>query len=331
MAELGTPCQKKPWICTPRKIEMVAFDADDTIWRITPYGIASGITGPLKKIDEDTVEAEEGPPPAYTYYEPWEVKPIPRPKPSEKKHKPRAWFQWDKPKSVTPKWLKEIPGGSETELTNEQKGALQGLSIDGVAFIEEVKGTEYVSVTMEDGTVFEISREGDLEEIDQWWKTEKVAPKEELEVKAIAEELIESLPEKEQIKLLPPPKAEPAYKGRKLTIKLMPGFRDTLQKLSDKGITKTIISLNTEGSVKRIINAFGLTSHFVDIRDSWKNKADVFREQTDTYKINPCNAIFVDNLQSHVEPIAKQGAIGLVFDKDIKEIAEILGYIENHG
>ena len=57
-----TPCERDPVLCEPRVIKHIAWDADDTIWEIKPYGIASNITGTLTLLDPDTVVEES---PAY--------------------------------------------------------------------------------------------------------------------------------------------------------------------------------------------------------------------------------------------------------------------------
>lgn len=295
---MATPCQEKPWICKPRKVSFVALDADDTIWDIRPYGIASSVRGPLKKIDEDTVEAEQ---------EPWGYAP---PKEKPPPGKPPVIQVLDE---ETGQWVWV------------HKEEAKGRKIHPLRFLP----THY-----------------EKEEIDKWW----VTPEEEAEVEAIAEELLESIPEKErpffkaakevtgkELMLIPtePEKEKPAApkpEPRRITIKLKPGFRDTLNKLLDRKIKCSIISLNTEGSVKRILGAFGLERKFVQIDDSWESKDKVFAKQTEKFKVNPCDALFVDNMEYHVEGISKQGALGLVFGKDIKEIAHILNYIKsNHG
>ena len=289
----STVCKQRPECCTPRKIEMVLLDADDTMWEIKPYGIASGIKGPLKKIDDDTVEATEG---EYYPYEP--AKPTPKPK------VPPPY----------PVYLKSVPEVGPLHLHEE--------------------------------------------ELEDWWKS-KITPQEQskeekAELKAITEELLESLPEKDkrflkaatevtgkQIKLFkfgkpevpappPKPKAKPKYEPRKITIKLLPTLRDTLNKLQEKGIKMGVISLNTPGSVKRIIDAFGLSDKFVEVQDTWENKGKKFDEITKRHKVCPCNALFVDNMVSHVEDVANKCGLGLVIGKgkDIEVPIEILNYIE---
>lgn len=301
-----TPCKEKPWRCVPRHIELVAFDADDTIWEIKPYGIASNITGKLKKIDEDTVEVEEPPytPISFTT----EVKPFP-------------------------------PTETLTQIWNDETGKWEWVH-------KKKKGQKLHPLRF---TPSYLEEEEEEEEYN--FESETVSPPEtEAEVKEIAKELLESVPESKgkQIELTPLPaprkgewwktpigqpektttRIESHYEPRKLTIKLVPGFRDLLDTLEKMGIKRTIISLNAKGSVSRIINAFGLGKKFTDITDSWEDKGSVFLKQTDANKICPCNALFVDNMQTHVETVSKKCGLSLVYGKDIKLISEIINYIK---
>ena len=309
--EVKTVCQRRPELCEPRDIKLVAFDCDDTIMRIEPYGIASNIRGPLKKIDDDTVEATEEPPQA-TYFE--EFEPIPPHSPVTKVYDPKTgkweWTHKMKP-GKKPHPLRFVPSYKE--------------EFDAGAVVTE-----------------------------EWWKT----PEGEEEVKEIAKELIETLPEKDrkffetttgvtgkQLDLVsvprekqkrwwqkPPPavpEREVGYKPRKVTIKLMPGFRDTLQRLAELDIKSAVISLNSPGSVRRILDAFELSDKFIEIRDTWENKGKVFEDIVTKHKLSPCSSIFVDNASQHVEEVAKKCALSLVFGKDIHEISEILNYIKD--
>ncbi|GAI52704.1 unnamed protein product, partial [marine sediment metagenome] len=72
-----------------------------------------------------------------------------------------------------------------------------------------------------------------------------------------------------------------------------------------------------------------LTDHYLEIRDSWDNKGKVFKEQMKTFGYKAKEAMFVDNMQGHVEDVAKLGAIPLVYGKDIKEVAQIVNYMTN--
>ena len=53
-----TPCQSYPMKCKPREIKHVVWDADDTIWDIAPYGIATYCSPPYKKINDETLESD---------------------------------------------------------------------------------------------------------------------------------------------------------------------------------------------------------------------------------------------------------------------------------
>jgi HAD superfamily phosphatase (TIGR01681 family) len=52
-----TPCEASPDECTPRRIRHVIWDADDTIWQIQPYGIASYCNPPFEKVNERQLKA----------------------------------------------------------------------------------------------------------------------------------------------------------------------------------------------------------------------------------------------------------------------------------
>ncbi len=286
-----TPCQAKPELCEPRPIKHVAWDADDTIWEIKPYGIASSITGKLERVDPDTVVETR---------EPW------------------------KPVAKT----EQLPFEPE-ELTDQGLRFKYGYRYGATAGYEE--------------------------EPEEFWyrQIDKMsAGKPAKELEPIMMELTEELSEKdkeflgiigksvgEEVKLIEAPKPKKkkpvpkipyaTYEPQRLTIKLMPGYRDLLEKLREKGITNSIISLNTKGTVSRIIDTFGLTDHFIEIRDSWESKKKVFDEQMKTYGISPKSSIFIDNAQMNVEDVAKSGALPLVFGKDVKEVAQILNYMKD--
>ncbi len=215
-----TPCQVFPERCKPRKVDMVLFDADDTMWDIKPYGIASNITGELRRIDEDTVEAVK-----------------------------RSWFgTW----------------GEEREKPKKKK-------------YRKPWGWGWKPIL---------------------WEEEEFIPE------------------------LPPPKET------KVTIKLKPGLRKVLDELQDRGIKAAVISLNSPGSVKRILEAFGLADKFVEIADTWRQKDQVFDEIVEKHHVPPCNTIFVDDNLGHVRRVSDRCALALQFEKDIKTLEEILNYIE---
>ncbi len=377
-----TPCERTPELCEPRVIKHIAWDADDTIWDIKPYGIASNITGPLTLIDPDTVVEEhpayKAPAPTTTFQEPF-------PEEGEiqsYKYGHRYGHQFGYPAEEEPEdfFLRQIdkdiakgtsksskPVASVKELKeiihNEVIGNPRfGFDID--TLVEAIVNRGFSKPLTKDfaQATNELVRERliglDAEGHEPRWfhKTdwfdeddEEEQPSETaLEVNQIITELTEELTtaEKDKLRLfsqkakLPtkseiPPK-EPGKKKKstfgeptKIYIKLMPGYRDLLDTLKEQGVTNSIISLNTKGTVSRIIEKFGLTDHYLDIRDSWENKGKVFNEQMKEFGYKPQEAMFVDNTQSHVEDVAKSGAIPLVYGKDIKEVAQIVNYMTN--
>jgi predicted phosphatase len=122
--------------------------------------------------------------------------------------------------------------------------------------------------------------------------------------------------------------------GNKVTIKLLPTFRDTLKELENRGISTSIISLNTPGSVKDILKAFGLLDKFIQVQDSYENKGKVFYKITADHRINPCTAMFVDDNISNVEDVSREGGLAVVIgkDADVEKPADILNFIGgSHG
>lgn len=126
-----------------------------------------------------------------------------------------------------------------------------------------------------------------------------------------------------------PETSKPAYKEKsnRVQVKLLPTLRDTLEKLNQKGIKVSVISLNTPGSVRDILKAFGIDSRFIEIRDSWKNKGDVFQEITNSHKLLPCNSIFVDDTVHHVVDVTSKCGLALHMGYDISKPADIFKYI----
>lgn len=235
-----TACQNRPECCQPRKIKMVTWDADDTLWEIKPYGIASNVRGPFKLIDPDTLEAAMESPAPLTY--PMEIG-----KPSKfrrlRKKKPR--YSW------TPiPWEEEFEEySSEEEITPEQQPLI----------------------------------------------------------------------------------ALPRMERKPTRIKLLPTTRDALKKIKEKNIPQAIISLNSPGTVKQIIDAFGLKDYFTEIQDTWEPKGVVFNEVTKRAGVCPCDAIFVDNAIGHVEAVSKRCGLALQIGKgkDVEKPVEVLNYMRD--
>lgn len=216
-----TFCQSEPECCKPRDIKIVAWDADHTIWNM-PVTAAS-VTGPLKKIDEDTVV--------------------------ELNDSSINKKMWD-----TPDEISELALAITEGLSEEEKTALLG-------------------------------------------KPTEIVPKDKI----------------------------------RTTIKLFPTFRNTLDELEKRNIPSVIISLNTPGSVKRILKEFGLEKRFLEIRDSYENKGKVYNEITRKNGICPCSGIFVDDNMSNIRDVsAKQGmALQIGATGDIQEPVEVLKYIKD--
>jgi len=254
-----TVCQENPERCKPRQIEHVAFDADHTIWTLKT-GIAGSVTGPLKKIDDDTVIELSGKS---------EVK-----KSSKAfEHLKQAGFKYDKGISdEEAMWAREMEGVGE--IADELVG---GLSQNDKEFLAGLSsGVDYTA--------------------------------------------------------LPPPPVPTTSEPHEINrITLLPTFRQTLDELEKRGIKSTIISLNTPGSVKRLLKAFGLDKRFVEIRDSYENKGKVFEEINRKHNFCACKSIFVDDTKSNVQDVAKECGLGLVIGagKDVEKPIDIFKFIKD--
>lgn len=187
----STPCAKFPERCGRREIRHVAFDADDTLWEITPHSIASSLCPPYKVINENTVEASSG-----SCYSP---------------QVPRGW---------------EEPPARRTRVT------------------------------------------------------------------------------------------------------LKPGVRETLKTLKMLGISASVISLNTPGSVKGLLEALGIADEFLEIADTWDAKDKVIKRQMAKFKVSPCATVFLDDNGGHVDSVSETGALALQMGVDVKMVAEILDFIK---
>lgn len=361
-----TPCERAPALCTPRIIRHVAWDADDTIWDIKPYGIASNISGELTLLDPDTV-VEERPP-----YKP-PSQPILQPTftPHDEglrfdygyRYGSKLGYPQGEPEDF---FIQQIDTDIEKGTTKPQKSVDDDGDVENqdplgkeIAVILDVRydgwqegiGMQFTDIQDTGATFYADSYESAKDKLKAKRELFKAAEKPSetaLEVNQIMTELTEELTEQDkeflglvgkEVTLIPtsatPPK-KPGKKAKtafhepsKVYIKLMPGYRDLLDTLKEQGVTNSIISLNTKGTVSRIIDKFGLTDHYLEIRDSWDNKGKVFNEQMKTFGYKPQEAMFVDNAQSHVEDVAKSGAVPLVYGKDIKEVAQIVNYMTN--
>ncbi len=290
-----TPCERTPVLCEPRVIKHIAWDADDTIWDIKPYGIASNITGKLTLLDPDTV-VEERPP-----YKAPTQQPLPsQSEVQDFKYGHRYGHQFGYPAEEEPEdfFLRQIDKDIEKHTpSNPSPEESSETSLEVSQIMTEL--------------------------------TEELTTAEKDKLRLFGEKA--KLPTKSETPPKEPGKKKKSTFGEptKIYIKLMPGYRDLLDTLKEQGVTNSIISLNTKGTVSRIIEKFGLTDHYLDIRDSWDNKGKVFNQQMKTFGYKPQEAMFVDNTQSHVEDVAKSGAVPLVYGKDIKEVAQIVNYMTN--
>lgn len=256
-----TMCTKRPECCTPRDIEMVAWDADNTLWYIKPYGIASGITEPLKVIDENTLEV--------TRYPRLESKAKGKP---PKETKPSGFRKW-RPKR---EWQMEF----EPEVPTKPAEPIKPTTVTPPLspHLREIITDLYPGV--------------EFQEYPEWHPEEKSV-------------------------------REPTR------ITLLPTVRETLEELKKRGISQTIISLNRPGSVKRILEAFGLADYFTEVNDTWDNKGKIFDEAAARHHVCPCNALFVDDQPAMVETVTKKCGLALQIGPsgDIKEPIQVLDYI----
>jgi len=333
---LNTVCQKQPECCQPRDIKMVMFDADDTMWRIEPYGIASNISGKMTLIDENTLEVES----TYTPSKhPYDTVNTPR-KPPHGRKKKRWWKESIIPESEFPDWVNIAMGGEADE---ELKQIGQEL-IESVNEPEEAPAAAKEEVILDKVTGWEITRQNQIDNlIDRYGKgvckifdvrdngTIDINCRGDIWMLTKDGHLIGKQSQ-------PPPLPAPTvstiptywYMPKKVTITLLPTFRETIKALKDRNIPATIISLNTPGSVKRIVEAFGMKDDFVEVADTWENKGKVFEDISRRFKVCPCDAMFVDNTLSHVQEVGKKCGLALQIGKnaDIEKPIEIMRYIK---
>lgn len=201
------------------------------------------------------------------------------------------------------------------------------------------KGWDYYTIMnyIESGAVKLDYKLSDAEVDKAWDALDEIFMQLPKEAEAAAFALLPPGPEPEpelppETKLLPPGPAKgeekPKTKEFGIKITLRPGVREELDKLKAEGIPVSVISLNTPGSVERIIKEFGLRDRFVEVRDTWGNKGKVFKELVISQKISPCSALFVDDTIHNVEDVADQCALSLHMGRDIKQIGEIRKYMK---
>ena len=315
-----TVCRERPACCQPRDIDMVLWDADDTMWNIRPHAIASSITGKLVMVDENTLEVEA------PYSKPT---PASTPKKSPARSKKKRWWQETTTQDAFPDW-RDLPEAVELEdILGELEQSIQGAgpTKEEEVILDEIggwaphqqkqvdnlirrygKGICKVYDVLESGTIYIDCRD------DLWMLTKDG----------------QLIGQQTQPPPVAKPAPQPAYQPKKLTITLLPTFRETIQKLKDRGIRSSIISLNTPGTVKRIVEAFGMTDEFVEIQDTWGNKGQVFDDIAKRANICPCNALFVDDTGGHVSDVSKKCGLALQIGKgkDVETPIEIFRYIK---
>ena len=342
-----TVCQRRPEVCQPREVKMVLFDADDTMWHIEPGQIASNITGTLTLVDPDTIEV--GPEPPSSKKEKWQSKPKEK-KPWKGKHSlTKAEYEswWFKPSGTEPppdedEELDAIKDELTHSLTEKQyrrleeaeakvpKPALPPAKSEKPVYLDDVRGLKVKQVVavehlikqygQKQCRITDVHDDGDLTITcgkEKWvMTTNGMLFEEKPLVKPPAE-----------VTYLPAPVT---YKPRKQTITLLPTFRETLQKLNDRKIPVTVISLNAPGTVKRIVDAFGLGDKILEVHDTWENKGEVFAEITKAHKIAPWEALFIDNTASHVDDVSRKCGFGLVIGKgkDVEKPLDIMKFIK---
>ncbi len=224
---------------------------------------------------------------------------------------------------------------------------IKGVFWDADHTIWDMEGTA-AAVTgelkkIDDNTVVELSTSGKYSE--PYYETKesygyKLTDTEEKLLEGLSPDekdfLIEELVKEHGAVSTPVPKPKEKTDGKqsvRTTIKLDPTFRETLSELEKRNIPSSIISLNTPGSVKRILKEFGLDHRFVEIRDSYVNKGNVFKELTKKQGICPCDGMFVDDSSTNTVPVFEKCgmAIQIGKSKDIERTIEIMKYIRNEA
>ena len=345
-----TVCQQRPEICKPREIRMVLFDADDTMWHIDPGQIASNITGTLTLVDPDTIEVGPESPGAKK-----ETRTTGYTKPKKEKRKhlitEEEYGSWWK--SPPPRTSKEPPPAEDEELESIQHELTHSLTDKQYRLLEEAqeKAPEPVQppaksekpVYLDDVRGLKVKQVIAVEHLIKQYGQKQcritdVHDDGDLTITCGKEKWVMTTNGMlfEEKPLVKPPAevtylpAPVTYKPRKQTITLLPTFRETLQKLNDRKIPVTVISLNAPGTVKRIVDAFGLGDKILEVHDTWENKGEVFAEITKAHKIAPWEALFIDNTASHVDDVSRKCGFGLVIGKgkDVEKPLDIMKFIK---
>ena len=118
-------------------------------------------------------------------------------------------------------------------------------------------------------------------------------------------------------------------KGRPVRVTLLPGLRETLDRLEEMGIKLGVSSLNTEGSVKGLLAAFGLLDRFtLGVKDNWDPKEKSVRAISEASHIGPCDLLFVDDTMANVEAVSKMSVLSLHMGQDIQKIGQLLDFLK---
>ena len=112
-------------------------------------------------------------------------------------------------------------------------------------------------------------------------------------------------------------------------IKLKEGLTETLEELEYRGIGSSIASINTEGSVQQVIEAFGLSDSFERIKSTWDSKTEMITEIAAEVGVRPDEILFIDDSIYNVFRTFKTlNTLSLHYGTDIQHPSEILRYIK---
>jgi FMN phosphatase YigB (HAD superfamily) len=260
----------------------------------------------------------------------------------------------ERPEVCKPRQIEHVAWDADHTIWNLHSGIASSVSgrlekLDDDTVVEYGKGYSYTGPSKKKGKGKKPTEPVPHVYEDIWTTLGEEYGADEEELAEIEESLVEGLTEKDkeflaglegvtgtEQKLLalppsttPPEPAKSAEEYEVNRITLLPTFRQTLDELEKRGIKSSVISLNSPGTVKRILEAFGLAGKFIEIKDTWENKGKVFREITSKHKLCPCNSIFIDDTLGNVRDVAKECGMGLVIgkDKDVEKPFDIFQFI----
>lgn len=346
----GSPCKERPESCEPRHVDLVVWDADGVIWHIKPSAIASNVSGPCKKVDDDTIVCEDRGEGIKTKAH--APKPTEAPKGTPTEEQPPLLPQAGLPpqeeatatapgEKYTPEqlaFLREVDTDIEhlgKKKRDKAKSPHQPEGKEGMGHLlwrpqfqawYEQRGSGWYR--MPTGEQPRPPKDRGKEQYMAWDKPKKVPPpaQPKPEPPYTTSLTLSGLPVAPSGKP-PKEKATKPYHREPTTVTLLPTFRQALDELEKQGIKSAVISLNGPGTVKYLLQQLGLDKKFVEIQDTWSSKATVFSEMTKRQKIAPCNAIFVDDTMGNVDSVAGKCALALHMGADITAPIQVLGYI----